>query len=302
VSKIMNPEPPRSSNNSATTSCAVQSNPYDPAFAETDANIVLHSSDGTKYRIPSFTLRTTSGFFRDMMTLPQCNDPSLNRDDDYIILGETSKVLGTLFRMISGFETPRWASIDEVEDVLAAARKYDMPGPLAAIRSMTVTPLIIGEPLRLYAIAAQQGWEEEAKEASRHTLRLCIYDAEHASTLQRVPSPYLLRLFALHRTRHDQFRALSAREGGCFGLKARCDYCGGCQDWLPLVHRMMLEMDRRPLGDTLLGRQWMEWQETKSFLYNGTCKQRERCVEYNLHEPKIAAFLDNSLKSLPSTI
>jgi hypothetical protein len=44
---------------------------YDPAFAENDANIVLQSSGGTIYQLPSFTLRTTSGFFCDMMTLPQ---------------------------------------------------------------------------------------------------------------------------------------------------------------------------------------------------------------------------------------
>jgi len=237
-----------------------------------------------------------------MMTLPQCDDPSSDRDDDYIALGETSKVLGMLFRMISGFEIPKWTSIDEVEDVLAAARKYDMPGPLSTIRSVMMTPLFLEEPLRLYAIAAGQGWEEEAREASRQTLRLCIYDAEHSSTLRRVPSPYLLRLFSLHRGRQYQFRALSACEGGCFGLKARCDYCGGCQDWLPMVQRILSEMEQRPLGDTLLGRQWMEWQETKSFLYNGTCKQRERCVEYNMHESKIASFLETSFKSLPSTI
>ena len=95
---------------------------------------------------------------------------------------------------------------------------------------------------------------------------------------------------------------LYAREGGCFGLKARCDYCGDCQDWLPMVQRMLSEMDRRPLGDTLLGKQWMEWKETKSFLNEGVCKRLAKCVDFHMHGSKIAPFLETSLKSLPSTI
>jgi hypothetical protein len=31
--------------------------------------------------------------------------------------------------MISGFETPKWKSFEEIEDLLAAASKYEMPGP-----------------------------------------------------------------------------------------------------------------------------------------------------------------------------
>ncbi|KZP02332.1 hypothetical protein FIBSPDRAFT_852303, partial [Athelia psychrophila] len=44
---------------------------YHPSFSEEDATIVLTSSDGINYRIHPFTLRTTSGFFRDMISLPQ---------------------------------------------------------------------------------------------------------------------------------------------------------------------------------------------------------------------------------------
>jgi hypothetical protein len=36
---------------------------YDPLFAFDDADFVLRASDGTHYRIHTFTLRTTSGFF-----------------------------------------------------------------------------------------------------------------------------------------------------------------------------------------------------------------------------------------------
>jgi hypothetical protein len=300
---MADPEGTRSSNPDINPTHTDQPQKYDPAFNEKDANIVLRSSDGTLYRIPSFTLRTTSGFFRDMMTLPEGDGASAGRDDDCITLGETSKVLGILLRMISGFETPKWESIDEVEDVLAAARKYDMPGPLSTIRSAIVGPLFLDQSLKVYAIAAKQDWEEEAKEASKHSLRLSIYDTEHASTLQQVPSSYLLRLFALHRGRQDQFKALSAQNGGCFGLSTKCGYCGHTQNWLPIIQRVLLEMDRRPLGDTFLGRQWMDWPEKDTFV-KGSCGATISCVNFNhnQYELKIATFLETSLKLLPTMI
>jgi hypothetical protein len=67
---------------------------YDAAFVEKDANIVLRSSDGICYRIPSFTLRTTSGFFRSMMTLPQPDGASTGQDDSPITLDENRGGLG----------------------------------------------------------------------------------------------------------------------------------------------------------------------------------------------------------------
>ena len=113
------------------------SHSYDPAFAEEDANIILQSSDATLYRMHTFTLRTTSGFFRAMLTLPQHESAST---EERIILDEPSKVLGTLLRIISGFRLQIWETFDhedsEVEGVLAAAEKYDMEGALSVIRSI----------------------------------------------------------------------------------------------------------------------------------------------------------------------
>src|ERR1700685_744291 len=80
---------------------------------------VLVTSDGICYRIHSFILRCTSGFFRAMLTLPQVSDRP-----DSVTLDETSKVVGILLRMISGLEVPMWESYDDIEAVLEAAHKY----------------------------------------------------------------------------------------------------------------------------------------------------------------------------------
>jgi hypothetical protein len=118
---------------------------YDPMFDSTDADFVLCSLDGIYYRIHSFILRITSSFFRAMLTLPQQrSDPG---ETATVTLGETSKVLGVLLRMISGLEIPKWESLDDVEAVLDAAHKYDMPGPIATLRVIASSHLFLAEPL-----------------------------------------------------------------------------------------------------------------------------------------------------------
>ena len=73
---------------------------YDPMFSSLDDNfILLIASDNMRYKIHSGILSATSGFFRDMITLPQTSN-----GPDSITLCKTSKVMGILLRMISGLE------------------------------------------------------------------------------------------------------------------------------------------------------------------------------------------------------
>lgn len=278
---------------------------YDPLFSEEDATIVLTSSDGVNYRLHPFTLRTTSGFFRDMISLPQKGSDDAGDvkgiRDEHIGLSEGSKVLGTLLSMISGLAVKKWESLDEMEAVLIAAQKYDMPGPLHAIRSAVSTPLLIflEQPLKLYAIAARYQWEEEAQIASAYTLRLYIHDEEHTSVLGQVPSPYLLRLLRLHRSRRDKFKKYILRDNRCFGIDV-CTYCRSnrVQSSLEqLAQQFIWEMDQRPAGGVLMDGTWKEWPISKGNMcpdVSGTCVSQygERIVE----DIKV------SLKSLPTTI
>lgn len=272
---------------------------YDPAFAEADANIVLQSSDSICYRIPSFVLRTTSGFFRDMMTLPQPDNPRRHEDDndDSIILNETSKVLGVLLRMISGLEIPKWESIDEIDEVLAAAQKYDMPGPMTSIRSAMRISVLLKEPLKMYAISARHEWEAEAKEASNHSLCLSIHDPEYTSVLGRVPSPYLLRLIALHRMRRDTLQKYIDSTPEHHHHSLCPDYQKKNQPWEDLKVRVFKEMDRRPMGDTLFGGGVNDpWPEaTTCFTYK--CDNR-----YCGNRPFSSSMFKCWLDSIPSTI
>lgn len=49
---------------------------YHPLFGSSDADVVFRSSEGTYYRLHSIVLRTTSGFFRPMLSLSDHIDGS----------------------------------------------------------------------------------------------------------------------------------------------------------------------------------------------------------------------------------
>jgi hypothetical protein len=230
---------------------------YDSYFSSMDADFVLRSSDGTLFRIPTYTLRTTSGFFRTMLMLPQRNNI-----DDFIPLDEPRDVVGPLLKMISGMEMPKWESVDELQCVLEAADKYEMAGPIATIRYILTSPRFLSEePLRLYAIATRFDWHEEVKLAAERTLTLSICDAKHTPLLEQIPSKPLLKLLEFHRKRRDEFRRLindPARFSTGNPDPKHCETvnCGLLVDnspWRCLKSVMIFEMDMRPLGDTLLG-------------------------------------------------
>lgn len=278
---------------------------YDPAFSEEDATIVLTSSDGVNYRLHPFTLRTTSGFFHDMISLPQNQKESEAGDvksiQEQIGLSEGSKVLGTLLRMISGLPVEKWESLDVMENVLTAAQKYDMPGPLQTIRSAVASPscVFLDQPLRLYAIAVRYQWEEEARVASTNTLHLSIHDKEHTSNLCQVPSPYLLRLLRLHRTRRDKFKEYISRDNRCFGIDV-CTSCRNSKQQTPLeqlAQRFIWEMDRRPAGHVLMDGTWREWPVYKE----NSCPHVSGSLALTYGE-RIVEDIKVGLKSLPTTI
>ncbi|KAG6830733.1 hypothetical protein H0H92_015012 [Tricholoma furcatifolium] len=162
---------------------------FHPEFSFPDADIILRSFEGTLYRIHSYTLRKTSGFFDTMFSLPQpmqhkdepgrCQKGPVNGVDEpeEIPIYESDFVLERLLRLLCSIPIPSWKSYDEVDLVLTAAEKWDTPGPIASIRTtLTYPQFLTSEPLRLYVLAKHFDWKEEAKLAATHTLALNLHD------------------------------------------------------------------------------------------------------------------------------
>jgi hypothetical protein len=178
---------------------------YHILFSLSDADFVLRSLEGTLYRIHSYTLRTTSGFFETMFTLPQPK----NNPTDVLDVYEEDFALECLLKMISGLTLPKWRSISDLTRVLTLAEKWDTPGPLSVMRSaLTAQQFLQNHPLHCYSIATYFGWNEEAKIASTHTLTLDLHDSAHSPLMDEMSSKDLLLLLNLHRKRRDMFREL----------------------------------------------------------------------------------------------
>lgn len=194
----------------------IRSQKYHPDFSLPDADIILRSLEGTLYRVHSYTLRTTSGLFYTMFNLPQ---PMKIAEHDVrgsrglrleeIPIYEPDFVLERILRLICGLPVPPWESYDVLECVLTVAEKWDTPGPITIIRAALTSPQFLdSDPLRLYAIATHFEWKEEAKIASKKTLKLDLHDASYAPMLEGLASKDLLSLLNLHRRRRDKFKEL----------------------------------------------------------------------------------------------
>lgn len=177
---------------------------HHPAFTSEDADRVLRSSEGTNYRVHSFVLCTTSGYFRSLLRGEGAEQP----DNNVIQLEAPDKVLEPLLRIICCLPLERWKSLHIVDGVIVHAEKYDMPGVLSAMRSVVISPLALEQPFWSYTIASHFGWEEEAKVASKHTLKLSINDESYDTVLERMSSQALRKLQRLHQRRVDAVKEL----------------------------------------------------------------------------------------------
>lgn len=280
---------------------------YHPLFASQDADIVLSSTEGSLYRIPSYVLRNTSGFFRRVLSLPQpSNQDGVQLIGESIATDERDCVVERVLRLICGLETPKWGSFDELEDAVTLASKWDAPGPLSIIRSGSTAPSFLAEPLRLYLLATRFGWEEEAKLASTYTLTLSLYDEVHADQLKQLAAKDLMALLSFHRRRRDEFKSFVDSDELFNAGNASRSYCTGCGEevenhsWREFKSKMFSEMDRRPLGDTLIGLDMEEWPESVA-CWNAKC-QKEGCGRLNYNKLITLRDIKDCIDRLPATI
>ncbi|KAI0071717.1 hypothetical protein K474DRAFT_574350 [Panus rudis PR-1116 ss-1] len=246
---------------------------YHPSFSHPEADVILRAKDGTLFRVHSYTLKTTSGWFRTMFSLPQAGSEShqrlsMPRSAETLYLDEDSATLEALLSMICGLSIPALQSNDLLERVLYAAEKYDTPGPLSLIRALLMPKAILDDPLHLYVMACRYGWEDEIRAASTKTLTLNLFAPEHKATLRKLSTHALLALLDLHHSRRELLRKQldappfvnDSGPGSCSHCNAEVDY----RTWRELKYVIMREMELRPLGDTVLEAGLNDWPAAKT--------------------------------------
>jgi len=233
-----------------------------PKFTNDEADTTLLSNDQIAYQIHSVVLKLTSGWFRNMFTLPQTTAPNRPNHPSpqptvTLYLDEPSNVLTGLLCIISGFELPEISTVDYAEALLYAAEKYDMPGPISLIRKLiTQEPLISSSPLRAFGLASKWDWKEEAKIASTLMLDIDLCSDAAFKEMQRTPiTPlYLVALMRLQRKRRDMIK--DGLNGPTFAANQNYN-CGSCgasnihKKWEEFKSKCMEESETRPFGHRL---------------------------------------------------
>ncbi|KAF7335148.1 F-box domain-containing protein [Mycena venus] len=212
---------------------------YHPAFADTDAEIVVSSSEGTLYRVHAYTLCTTSGLFQNS-ALPPRRHPAAT----------------PLNLSLSMSPMPSSSHY-------CALCNWDAPGPIAFLRPRTHVPQI---PHRQPAPCL----------ASSHTLSLNLFDPTNAEVLASMPATAALPLLRLHRSRRDGLRDLLDSPERFLAGNGQPFHCSACaitplenRTWRALKHRVLRELDMCASGDALKEGMWSQggmggWAEAKA--------------------------------------
>ncbi|KAJ4481003.1 hypothetical protein J3R30DRAFT_2387358 [Lentinula aciculospora] len=326
---------------------------YHPLFSSPAADVVLCASDGVMYRMHSYTLRTTSGFFRDMFTLPQPNPPprlglfsenNEKRGDIFVSTYVSSGIL-TLFLMLTCgmpintplhewgifsvsdsspdtgcIETSLHSCFDTIDRVLRLAENWDAPGPLSYLRLGLRNPeLVKQDPLKLFSIASHFGWEYERKWAAQHSLMIDIsplLDTHIQKNLEDMSSKDLLCLLKLRHRRKEEFRAfIDDPEHFSVGNSENI-LCMRCHEaridngtWKVLKEAMVMELERRPLGDSIVGSEVggiggehlaegiVTWPEAEA-CFNASC-EKKGCKSPNYDACATLKQIQGCVDSLP---
>ncbi|KAF7315279.1 BTB domain-containing protein [Mycena indigotica] len=244
-------------------------------FNSPDGDIVLAARDSTLFfRVHSFVLKTTSSWFRAMLSLPQ-----QQKAIDVIYMDEDHVTLELLLRMICGLPVSQITDYDTVDSILFAAEKYEMAGPISILRLLVMTPPLMNNAFRLYTIACRYNWQAEAQLASTQTLTHNLHDPELRPLLRRLSTDALLNLLELHHSRKEALRDRLNKPPFVPSDNISPTQCNACHcsidyhTWRELKYRIVSEMEVRPAGDSIVNIGLTDWPEAKA-CWTAKCTNR----------------------------
>ena len=159
----------------------------DSPFDDTDAEIVLRSSDNVDFYVHKWPLSRASSVFKDMFSIPSPNNPS-NADElkdgiPIVHMTENSAVLDTILRLSYPTDKPSISSeLSFVRALSEAMDKYAMIKTFPQTLESIMLEAAAVRPFAVYAIACHYQMFEVANRIARITLRLPLdLSAEYVS-------------------------------------------------------------------------------------------------------------------------
>jgi BTB/POZ domain len=176
---------------------------YGPPFDDTDADVILRSSDRVDFLVYMVILSKASPVFNSMFSLPQpANAVRIPPDSRPIIdLAESSKVLATLLSSIYPHSLPLKEpfSLNDFITVLDIARKYDMATATSRLMDWTGSKVLRDSPVEAFCAAYSRELGEAAQIAARASLKHRLNLDEIGEKLHYMNAPALHTLWKYHR-------------------------------------------------------------------------------------------------------
>ncbi|KZS91193.1 hypothetical protein SISNIDRAFT_414320 [Sistotremastrum niveocremeum HHB9708] len=271
----------------------------DPEFTEGD--FTIRSADGQTFRVFRAILAASSQFWKDLFSIPRpvLNSAldSPNTDDDVVDVSESALTVRTLLQFTYPISDPTITSLDHLVPVLEASLKFDMQDATSKLRKLLISPEYLqSSPTRVYAIACRFELYEEAKIASRETLRSNILDLPLSEDLKYISAYDYHRLLDLHRQ-----RVAAALELLRITPNIKCPQCslthygntGTPKWWEDFDMRAKQELHKAPITDTIF---------SMRFLARSAVAGCQRCGASILESYDYLLEIKASIDKLPDTI
>jgi hypothetical protein len=182
---------------------------YGPPFDDTDADVILRTSDRVDFLVYKVILSKASPVFKTVFSLPQpVNAANTPQDSLPIVdLTESSKVLATLLSVIYPPTSPLKPSngplsLDDFISLLDMARKYEMEAISRHFIDCTDSKVLRDNPLEAFCAAYVRQLGEAAQIAARASLKRPLNLDEIGEKLQYKDcwhGPALHKLWKYHR-------------------------------------------------------------------------------------------------------
>ena len=175
--------------------------------------------------------------------------------------------------------------------------KYELVGASQILRHQLLSPHFLkNDPVRVFAIACRYDFDEEARTASQHCLRVNLLDCPLTTDFKHVTAYSYHRLLDLHRRRSIAAQQLLKLEENVKCVQCSSSHYGHLfppRWWVDFEQRAKEELAVRPTSDVVF---------TLGFMLPSAHSGCQRCPESILESHEFLDRLKKRIDDLPSTI
>ncbi|KAF8305074.1 hypothetical protein DL93DRAFT_2172798 [Clavulina sp. PMI_390] len=249
---------------------------YHPEFNFDDAEVILRTDNGPRFKMYSLMLRRASGHFADVLALPTTRSPpspsSTPREPILLHLPESNETIELMLRFVAYHPVPSeaLASLPKFTRLVEAGVKYAMNGMLSILKTLALESTELRRnPLALYRLASLHGWND----VRRSLLLLCLSrnpSSEYVlNNLKEISVADYRDLVLLAKRRQDSLES-RLNNPNCEINRRRLCRCSiaGCRGyyddstWQFFKLRLFDELRKCPNGNTINQVAIESWPET----------------------------------------